>query len=106
MVLKKSLQSIRENVVIATKFCVQHQGDTLVVDSSPNTIRKSVDGSLKHLGIDTIDLYYQHRMDPKTAPEEVADVMAELIRAGKIRHLDAALDKMDLPVFGGHQIQK
>ena len=70
MVLKKSLQSIRENVVIATKFCVQHQGDTLVVDSSPNTISKSVDGSLKRLGIDTIKKAW---ISDKAKKDEVLD---------------------------------
>ena len=55
------------------------------MDSSPETIRKSVDGSLKRLGIDCIDLYYQHRIDPKVEPETVAEVMNELMKAGKIR---------------------
>ena len=81
-----ALRPVRDEVVIATKFGVQHNPDlTLSVDSRPETIRASVDGSLRRLGVDCIDLYYQHRIDPKVEPEEVAGVMAELIEAGKIR---------------------
>lgn len=82
--LKK--KPFREKVRIASKFGVHHSPEGLVMDSSPNTIRKSVEGSLKRLGTDRIDLYYQHRIDPKTTPEEVAEVMAALIREGKILH--------------------
>ena len=82
----EALKSIRDKVVIATKFGVAHNPDrSLTLDSSPATIRKSVDGSLKRLGVDTIDLYYQHRIDPKVEPETVAAVMNELIAAGKIK---------------------
>lgn len=81
----EALRDVRDRVVIATKFGVQHREQGLSMDSRPETIRRSVDGSLRHLGVDCIDLYYQHRIDPKVEPEEVADVMAELIRAGKIR---------------------
>lgn len=82
----EALKSVRSEVVIATKFGVAHNADrSLRLDSSPNTIRKSVDGSLKRLGVETIDLYYQHRIDPKVEPEVVAEVMSELIKAGKIR---------------------
>ena len=55
-------------------------------DSRPEVIRASVDASLKRLGTDHIDLYYQHRLDPKVPIEEVAGVMADLIREGKITH--------------------
>lgn len=82
----RALRDVRDQVVIATKFGVRHLGDQLITDSSPETIRKSVNGSLKRLGVESIDLYYQHRIDPKMEPEEVAGVMAELIKAGKIRH--------------------
>lgn len=58
----------------------------LVPDSRPEVIRASVDASLKRLGTDHIDLYYQHRLDPKVPIEEVAGVMADLIREGKITH--------------------
>ena len=73
-------------MVIATKFGVTHGGDSLMMDSDPATIRKSVEGSLKRLGVDTIDLYYQHRIDEKVLPEEVAGTMQELIKEGKILH--------------------
>ena len=83
----EALKPIRDKVVIATKFGVQHNSDrSLRTDSSPETIKKSVDSSLKRLGVDVIDLYYQHRIDPKIEPEIVADMMNELIKAGKIRY--------------------
>ena len=61
-------------------------GDHLEFDSSPETIRKSLEGSLKKLQTDYVDVYYQHRIDPKFSPEEVAQVMGELIKEGKITH--------------------
>ena len=81
-----ALKPYRDKVVIATKFGVHHSPNGLITDSSPETIRKSVEGSLKRLGTNHIDLYYQHRIDPDVAPETVAEVMAELIREGKITH--------------------
>ncbi len=81
-----ALRPYWEKIRIASKFGVHHSPEGLVMDSSPDTIRKSVEGSLKRLGTDHIDLYYQHRIDPKIAPEEVAEVMAVLIREGKILH--------------------
>lgn len=81
-----ALRPVRDQVVVATKFGVQHNPDkSLALDSSPATIRASVEGSLRRLGIDCIDLYYQHRIDPEVEPEAVAEVMADLIREGKIR---------------------
>ena len=82
----EALRPVRDQVVIATKFGVHHNPDkTLRLDSRPETIRSSIDGSLHRLGVDCIDLYYQHRIDPKVEPEEVAGVMADLVREGKIR---------------------
>ncbi len=82
----EAVKGIRDKVVIATKMGVRHNEDrSLRLDSSPETIRKSVEGSLKKLGTDYIDLYYQHRIDPKVEPEVVAETMAELIKEGKIR---------------------
>lgn len=82
----EALRPLRDRVVIATKFGVHHNPDrSLRLDSSPETIRASVEGSLKRLGVDAIDLYYQHRIDPKVEPETVAATMAELIEEGKIR---------------------
>lgn len=85
-VVGEALRTVRDKVVIATKYGVRHGGDHLLLDSRPATIRSSVEGSLSRLGTDYIDLYYQHRIDPNVAPEEVAETMAELIKEGKIRH--------------------
>lgn len=83
----KALHGVRSKVVIATKMSAQHNEDrSLRLDSSPATIRKSLEGSLKKLGTDYIDLYYQHRIDPKVEPEIVAETMAGLIKEGKIRY--------------------
>lgn len=91
--LGEILGPIRDKIVLATKFGV-HFEDTddgnathpLITDSSPETIRRSVEDSLRRLQTDHIDLYYQHRIDPKVEPETVAEVMKELIREGKILH--------------------
>lgn len=83
----KALHDVRDKVVIATKMGVYHNADlSLTVDSRPETIRKSVEGSLKKLGTDYIDLYYQHRIDPNVEPEIVAETMGQLIKEGKIRY--------------------
>lgn len=84
-VIGKAIRPFRDKIVLATKCGVQHGGDRLILDSRPETIRKSVEGSLKRLETDYIDLYYQHRIDPNVPPEEVAGTMAELIQEGKIR---------------------
>lgn len=84
-VVGQALRPFRDKIVLATKCGVQHGKDRLIVDSRPETIRKSVEGSLKRLQTDYIDLYYQHRIDPAVSPEEVAGTMAELIQEGKIR---------------------
>ena len=81
-----ALKPYRDKIILATKCGVRHRGDHLELDSRPETIRKSVEASLKRLQTDHIDLYYQHRIDPKVAPEDVAKTMAELIREGKITH--------------------
>lgn len=87
-----ALKECRERVVIATKFGIHFDMNSpavnkpLVPDSRPEIIRSSVESSLKRLGTDHIDLYYQHRGDPNVPVEEVAGVMADLIREGKITH--------------------
>lgn len=87
-----ALKPYRNRVVLATKFGIRFAGDSaqvnrpLQLDSRPETIRRSVEGSLKRLGTDHIDLYYQHRVDPAVPMEEVAGVMSELIQEGKIRY--------------------
>jgi aryl-alcohol dehydrogenase-like predicted oxidoreductase len=85
----EALKPCREQVVIATKFgvCLEH-GTTgkPIPDSRPSVIRASVEGSLKRLQVERIDLYYQHRIDLNIPAEEVAGVMADLKREGKISH--------------------
>ena len=82
----KAVKGIREKVIIATKTGVYHNADrSLRLDSSPANIRRSVEDSLIKLQTDYIDLYYQHRMDPKVEPEVVAETMGKLIQEGKIR---------------------
>ena len=88
----EALAPVRDKAVIATKFGLSFDMESGVVpypiipDSRPETIRRSVECSLARLRTDHIDLYYQHRPDPKVEPETVAEVMAELIREGKITH--------------------
>ena len=85
----KALASSRDDVVIATKFGVVRgaRGERLGISGDPDYVRKSCDGSLQRLGVDHIDLYYQHRVDPDTPIEETVGAMAELVDAGKVRHL-------------------
>ena len=78
----------RSSVVIATKFGFRiHPDGSRRVDSSPENVRRACDASLKRLGIETIDLFYQHRVDPKVPIEETVGAMAELVSAGKVRAL-------------------
>lgn len=86
------LKPYRDKIVLVTKFGISFdmsvEGAThpLIPDARPEVIRKSVEGSLKRLQTDHIDLYLQHRIDPNVAPEEVASVMDDLIKEGKILH--------------------
>jgi aryl-alcohol dehydrogenase-like predicted oxidoreductase len=80
----EALSPFRERVVIATKFGFDLQQGGL--DSRPETIRRSVEGSLKRLRVDTIDLLYQHRVDPNVPIEDVAGAVKELIDGGKVKH--------------------
>lgn len=84
----KALEPIRNHVKIATKFGISMEMEkfTQVLDSRPETIRKSVEGSLKRLRTDHIDLYYQHRVDPDVPVEDVAGTIKELMDEGKILH--------------------
>ncbi|GER66832.1 aldo/keto reductase [Weizmannia acidilactici] len=82
----EALAPYKGKVVIATKFGIQMKDGKQVLDSKPETIRKSVEGSLKRLQVETIDLYYQHRVDPDVPIEEVAGVIQDLIKEGKIRN--------------------
>ena len=87
-IVGRAVKGRRDQVVIATKFgLVSHAGGGPgVIDSSPANIRSAVEGSLRRLGTDHIDLYYQHRVHPGTPIEETAGAVAELISAGKVRH--------------------
>jgi aryl-alcohol dehydrogenase-like predicted oxidoreductase len=85
----RSIRGRRDEVRIATKFgLVQHDGDhhTFGTDSSPANIRAALEGSLQRLGTDHVDLYYQHRVDPRTPIEETAGAVADLITEGKVLH--------------------
>src|SRR5262249_3835633 len=83
----EALAPVRAQVTIATKFGVRMTPEKQqIVNSHPDTIRKSVEGSLKRLRTDVIDLYYQHRVDPDTPIEDVAGTITDLIRAGKVKH--------------------
>ncbi len=85
----KAIKGKRDKVVLATKFGNMRgpSGEFLGVNGTPNYVRKCCDESLKRLGVEVIDLYYQHRVDPKTPIEDTVGAMAELVRQGKVRHL-------------------
>ena len=82
----EALRPHRNALQIATKFGVRREGNELVVDSRPEQIRNALENSLRRLKMDHVELYYQHRVDPKIPVEEVAGTMADLIREGKILH--------------------
>jgi len=84
----EALAPVRDKVVIATKFGFRYENGKQVdgVDSSPANIRRAVEGSLKRLRTDYIDLYYQHRVDPNTPMEDVAGTVRDLIAEGKVKH--------------------
>lgn len=84
--LGEALVPYRDQVVIATKFGIKLQDGKQVQDSRPEQIRRAVDGSLKRLNTDYIDLYYQHRVNPAVPIEDVAGALKDLIREGKIKH--------------------
>ncbi|MBU6468928.1 MAG: aldo/keto reductase [Betaproteobacteria bacterium] len=87
--LGKALQGKRQQVVIATKFANVRgaNGEFLGVRGDPDYVRQCCDASLKRLGVDTIDLYYQHRVDPQVPIEETVGAMSDLVKAGKVRYL-------------------
>ena len=84
----RAIRARRDEVVLATKFgIVRDPGDPARrgLDSSPAYVRRACEGSLKRLGVDVIDLYYQHRVDPATPIEDTMGALADLVRAGKVR---------------------
>jgi aryl-alcohol dehydrogenase-like predicted oxidoreductase len=86
----KAIEDRRDQVVIATKFGIVRDPRNAVtrsVNGTPDYVRKSCEGSLRRLGVETIDLYYQHRVDPNTPIEETVGAMAELVKEGKVRYL-------------------
>ncbi|MEU1319446.1 aldo/keto reductase [Streptomyces tibetensis] len=83
----EALAPVRDQVVIATKFGMHIEDGAIAgVDSRPEQIRRVADASLRRLRTDTIDLFYQHRVDPDVPVEEVAGAVGELVKAGKVRH--------------------
>jgi aryl-alcohol dehydrogenase-like predicted oxidoreductase len=85
----RAIRDRRDQVVLATKFgnVRSEAGAFLGINGSPDYVRNACDASLERLGVDHIDLYYQHRVDPKVPIEETVGAMAELVKAGKVRHL-------------------
>jgi aryl-alcohol dehydrogenase-like predicted oxidoreductase len=85
----RAIRGMRGRFVIATKFGIVRTGDpaTRGVNGRPEYVRSACEGSLKRLGIDTIDLYYQHRVDPTVPIEDTVGAMADLVRQGKVRHI-------------------
>ncbi len=85
----RALRTVRrDKVVVATKFAFRiENGQMAGLDSSPAHVKEAVEGSLKRLGTDYIDLYYQHRLDPATPIEDTVGAMADLVKAGKVRYI-------------------
>jgi aryl-alcohol dehydrogenase-like predicted oxidoreductase len=89
ILLSKALQGRRDQITLATKFGVSRgeDGSWQGIKGSADYVKSSCDASLKRLGTDYIDLYYQHRLDPNTPIEETVGAMAELVKAGKVRYI-------------------
>src|SRR5580658_233022 len=86
----RAIKGKRDQIVLATKFGIlRDPANPMVrgVSGKPEYVRQSCEGSLKRLGVDTIDLYYQHRVDPDTPIEETVGAMAQLVKEGKVRYL-------------------
>jgi len=85
----RAIRGRRDEVVVATKFGNERgaDGSWIGINGRPDYVRQACDGSLQRLGVDHIDLYYQHRVDANVPIEETVGAMAELVRAGKVRHL-------------------
>ena len=85
----KALKDRRDQAFIATKFGINYNADRtrLMTDGSPANVRHAIEGSLRRLGVDHVDLYYLHRVDPDTPIEDTVGAMAELVKEGKVRYL-------------------
>jgi aryl-alcohol dehydrogenase-like predicted oxidoreductase len=77
----------RDEVQLATKFSLSHEESGVRIDGRPENVRARAEASLRRLGVDVIDLYYQHRVDPEVPIEDTVGAMAELVQQGKVRHL-------------------
>ena len=84
-ILGEAIKPFRQHAIIASKFGIYTQGGRQILNSKPSNIRRAIEGSLKRLDIECLDLYYQHRVDTDTPIEEVAETMKELIKEGKIK---------------------
>ena len=88
--LGKAFRTRRDDVIIATKFAIRRDPNNAAlrsIDGRPEYVREACDASLKRLGVDSIDLYYQHRVDPNVPIEDTVGAMAGLVQAGKVRYL-------------------
>ena len=83
----KAIAGRRSEVQLATKFAIRRENGTRRIDNSPEWIREAIDGSLRRLGVEQVDLYYMHRRNPDVPIEESVGAMAELVQAGKVAHL-------------------
>ncbi len=85
----RALREHRTHVIIATKFAIMRdaEGQNLGISGRPEYVKSACEASLKRLGVDTIDLYYQHRVDPNTPIEDTVGAMADLVKQGKVRYL-------------------
>jgi aryl-alcohol dehydrogenase-like predicted oxidoreductase len=83
----QAIKGKRDKVVLATKFAITMVNGQRGINGKPEYVRQACDASLKRLGVDHIDLYYQHRVDPETPIEDTIGAMAGLVKAGKVRHV-------------------
>ena len=83
----KAIKGKRDKVVLATKFAITMVNGQRAINGKPEYVREACDASLERLGVDHIDLYYQHRVDPNTPIEDTIGAMAGLVKAGKVRYL-------------------
>lgn len=96
----KAIADRRDRVVLATKFGIQRGEDSsfVGVNGRPDYVHQACDASLQRLGVDHIDLYYQHRVDPQVPIEETVGAMAELVKQGKVRYLGLSEAAVTIPI--------